>query len=267
MSFKRRQVTNLAQALGLAVGFLTLASAPGRADTPMAYTYGFGAKAYPVVSLLWGLIIAALVVSAIIAILVLVGALVRRAKPPSGDPRQVPLLPSGKGLGLVYVGTAISTLALLGFAGWTFATMAAISGRSGDQDTLLIHIIGHRWWWEVVYDSKYPDRVFRTANEIHIPTGTVVRVELTSPDVIHSFWVPQLTGKMDLIPGQHNVTWLEADRPGTYRGQCTVYCGLQHAHMALAVIAQPPAQFGDWWADQLKPAPAPQSSEIAEGQK
>jgi cytochrome c oxidase subunit 2 len=111
----------------------------------------------------------------------------------------------------------------------------------------------------VRYDSNEPSRVFTTANEIHIPTGQPVRLDLASTDVIHSFWVPELSGKTDVIPGQRNETWIEADRPGTYRGQCAEYCGLQHAHMALSVVAELPAQFDAWWAAQLQGAPAPQS--------
>jgi len=228
----------------LAAGLPLLVSRPVFADTPMAYTYGFGAKAYPVVNLLRGLIIISLVVIAVIALLVVVGSLLRRVRPPGGEVGRVPLLPAGKGLGFIYIGTALTTMALFGFAAWTFATLAAVTGPKGNKAALSIHLIGHQWWWEVVYnDAAHPARIFTTANEIHIPTGTEVRVELTSPDVIHSFWVPQLTGKMDLIPGQQNETWFEADRPGTYRGQCTVYCGLQHAHMNLLVVAEPPKQF------------------------
>jgi cytochrome c oxidase subunit 2 len=236
-----------------------------RADTPMAYTYGFSTKNYPVVNLLEGLIIVSLVVVAIIAILVLVGSLLRRAAPPSGDLHEVPLLPAGRGLAFIYVGTALTVLTLFGFAAWTFATLAAISGPKGGPPALTIHVIGHQWWWEVRYDSTNAGRGFDTANEIHIPTGKPVRVALTSVDVIHSFWVPQLSGKMDLIPGQQNETWIEADRPGIYRGQCAVYCGLQHAHMALVVVAEPQRQFDGWWAEQLKPAPAPQTPNEAAG--
>ncbi len=90
-----------------------------------------------------------------------------------------------------------------------------------------------QWWWSVRYREREPARIFTTANEIHIPVGQPVRIELTSHDVIHSFWIPQLGGKMDVIPGQTNVTWLQADRPGVYRGQCGEYCGAQHAHMAM----------------------------------
>ena len=111
---------------------------------------------------------------------------------------------------------------------------------------------GHDWWWEV----RYPDQGIVSANEIHVPVGRPVRLRLTSADVIHSFWVPQLTVKTDLIPGQTNTTWIQASNPGTYRGQCAEYCGLQHAKMAILVIADPPDAFARWLANERQPATA-----------
>lgn len=105
-----------------------------------------------------------------------------------------------------------------------------------------IEVIGHQWWWEV----HYTNQKFDTANEIHIPAGQPVTMHVTTADVIHSFWVPELHGKMDLIPGQTNTFTLEADQPGTYRGQCAEFCGVQHAHMAFLVIAQKPEDFQSW---------------------
>ncbi|HEX4027287.1 MAG TPA: c-type cytochrome, partial [Rhizomicrobium sp.] len=109
-------------------------------------------------------------------------------------------------------------------------------------------------------------RQFTTANEIHIPVGRPVRLRLIGSDVIHSFWVPQLAGKMDAIPGQTNETWIEADRPGTYRGQCTEYCGLEHARMGFLVVAQSPAEFQAWWSHQVD-APAPPQGVALAGQE
>lgn len=234
------------------------------ADTPMAYTVGFGTKNYAVVSLLWALLIVSLLVIAIVSGLVLAGLIRHRDAPASNDPHQVPIARPERGLGWIYVGSGISAAVLVGAAIWTFSTLAAVSGPPRDSK-LKIHVIGHQWWWEVRYDSDDPSRIFTTANEIHIPTGEPVRFDLSSVDVIHSFWVPELSGKTDLIPGQQNQTWLEADRPGTYRGQCGEYCGLQHAHMALSVIAEPPARFQSWWAQQLEAPPSPQSETIAQG--
>jgi cytochrome c oxidase subunit 2 len=117
---------------------------------------------------------------------------------------------------------------------------------------LTVRVIGHEWWWEV----RYAGTTAVTANEIHIPTRTPVLLQATSGDVIHSFWVPELNRKIDTIPGQVNEIELDADTPGVYRGQCAEYCGVQHAHMALAVYAQPPAAFRRWLAHQEQPAEA-----------
>ena len=107
-----------------------------------------------------------------------------------------------------------------------------------DSPSVQIEVTGHQWWWEIRYQDPVPSKIFTTANEIHLPVGEKVRLTLRSPDVIHSFWVPNLAGKRDLIPGQINYIWITAERPGTYRGQCAEFCGLQHAHMALYVIVE-----------------------------
>jgi cytochrome c oxidase subunit 2 len=120
---------------------------------------------------------------------------------------------------------------------------------------LTLQVTAHQWWWEVRYLDPVAGRVFTTANEIHIPTGQPVRVILSSPDVVHSFWVPKLAGKMDVIPGVTNVTWIQAVAPGRYRGQCAEFCGLQHARMAFFVTADSPADFKAWREGQLT-APA-----------
>jgi cytochrome c oxidase subunit 2 len=117
---------------------------------------------------------------------------------------------------------------------------------------LTVRVIGHQWWWEV----RYAGTTAVTANEIHIPTRTPVLLQATSADVIHSFWVPELNRKIDTIPGQLNEIELDADTPGVYRGQCAEYCGVQHAHMSLAVYAQAPAAFRRWLAHQEQPAKA-----------
>ena len=117
---------------------------------------------------------------------------------------------------------------------------------------LTVEVTGHDWWWEV----RYPDHGVVSANEIHLPVGRPVRLVLTSRDVIHSFWVPQLTVKTDLIPGHTNTTWIQASKPGTYRGQCAEYCGLQHAKMAILVVADPPDAFAHWLATEQQPAAA-----------
>ena len=121
----------------------------------------------------------------------------------------------------------------------------------------MLDVTGRQWWWEVEYNGSSPTDIFETANEIHIPVGVPVLVRLHGGDVIHSFWVPQLTGKTDTIPGQVNLSWIQADKPGRYLGQCTEFCGYQHAHMQFEVVAEPRAEFDQWAADQRQSAPAP----------
>lgn len=128
-----------------------------------------------------------------------------------------------------------------------------------------IKIIGHQFWWELRYVGTPADRQFVTANEIHIPVGRPVDVELISQDVIHSFWVPVLHGKVDLIPGQDNYIRIQADQPGTYHGQCAEYCGEQHAHMGLLVVAQSEQDYQAWFNQQLEPAAQPTAEDAMHG--
>jgi cytochrome c oxidase subunit 2 len=130
-------------------------------------------------------------------------------------------------------------------------------------DALVVRVTGHQWWWEVVYPGSSPDQRMTTANELHVPIGKPVRVELVSNDVIHSFWVPNLAGKRDLIPGHPTTLMLQADRPGEFRGQCAEFCGLQHANMRLVVFAEPEEKFHAWLDARRKPAAEP----TTEGQK
>jgi cytochrome c oxidase subunit II len=129
------------------------------------------------------------------------------------------------------------------------------------EPTVRIEVVGKRWWWDV----RYPDHGVVTANEIHVPVGEVVDLSLRSADIIHSFWVPELMPKTDMIPGRDNRMWLRADRAGVYRGQCAEFCGLQHARMAFLVIAEPRSEFEAWVADQATEAAEPTSAEAAAG--
>jgi cytochrome c oxidase subunit 2 len=139
--------------------------------------------------------------------------------------------------------------------------------KMDSQSTPEIQLIGHQWWWEVNYIDGEPDKRFSTANEIHIPVGRTVDIDLVSADVIHSFWVPTLHGKEDLIPGQPNHIRIRADEPGIYRGQCAEFCGAQHAHMGLLVVADAPEDFMAWEAQQLAPATSPTTQEQIQGQQ
>lgn len=126
-------------------------------------------------------------------------------------------------------------------------------------------VIGHQWWWEVRYQSG-PGKPIAMADEIHVPIGRPVEIALSSVDVIHSFWIPGMHGKIDLIPGDTNAIRFTATRAGVYRGQCAEYCGLQHAHMAFTVVADPPAAFAAWAARERDSAAVPADSERASGE-
>ncbi len=214
------------------------------AATPLSYLRGFGAKAYPVAALTWGLLVISIVVILVCTTFVVVGAWRRRAL--AGDAvERVPVERGPAGLGWISIGVGISSVVLLGSLIWTVIVLADISGPPSNPQ-VTIEVTGQQWWWKARYLSAAPSRVLTTANEFHIPTGEPVRVQLIGADVIHSFWVPALTGKTETIPGLVNQTWLEASRPGIYRGQCTEFCGWQHAHMAFFLIAEPAPLIPGW---------------------
>lgn len=139
----------------------------------------------------------------------------------------------------------------------SLVTLRALYPQQGDRATVTIEVTGKQWWWEVRYvNDAQPALAAVTANELHIPVGQRVQVRLRADDVIHSFWVPGLQGKTDMIPGRTNVTWLHAEKPGIWRGQCAEFCGMQHAKMALVVVAEPAAEFARWLDGQRAPAVA-----------
>jgi cytochrome c oxidase subunit 2 len=147
-------------------------------------------------------------------------------------------------------------VALLVASVWTGRTVASLHAASA----VTVSITGHQWWWEVEYEDAVPSRRALTANELHLPVGRPVVLKVTSRDVIHSFWVPNLQGKRDLIPGYTTAIWIQADRAGRFRGQCAEFCGLQHAHMALDVIAEPQTNFERWLDGVRRPAVEPQTA-------
>ncbi|MDQ6779878.1 MAG: cytochrome c oxidase subunit II [Candidatus Eremiobacteraeota bacterium] len=219
----------------------------------MSYLRTFGPAGDPATRLGWGLGLVSILVVLVISGLLLAAVLRRRSL--VEDPQALAVPRDDGGMAWLYVGVGVSTVVLVGCAVWTMFTVAAVAMPA--HTNLTLEVTAAQWWWSIRYESREPDRVFTTANEIHIPVGLPVRIELKSEDVIHSFWIPQLAGKMDVIPGQTNVTWLQADQPGTYRGQCGEYCGAQHAHMAIYVVAEAPQAYALWVRDQLRDAAAP----------
>ena len=242
--------------LGLAAGVLPVRAAV--VDAPMYYLHSFGSRGRPIADLTLGLLSLSVTVVLIIGIAVLVGVVSRRTRAEPLTAGRLPVERGGTGMPWIYIGLALTIVALAGSITWTLVTMAAIASPQ-QAPRITIAIRGHQWWWELQYRTGDPSRQFTTANEIHIPVGEPVRLELTTADVIHTFWVPQISGKTDLIPGQTNVTWIEADAQGVYRGQCNEYCGQQHAHMALTLFADPPDKFQAWWNAQIEAARPPEA--------
>jgi cytochrome c oxidase subunit 2 len=197
------------------------------------------------------------VVSAVVWIgvmLVLLHGLVRRKLP-----RELPLdlqVPFEHRAGIVIIIAGIATtITVLALSIVSYGAQRTVFAN--DPSAVTIKITGHQWWWEVEYQADSPHLTFTTANEIHVPVGQPVTVQLESADVIHSFWVPSLTGKMDLITGQQNTLQFTAKNPGVYRGQCAEFCGAQHAHMAFTVKVLPPDEYARWRDHENQSAPSP----------
>ena len=151
------------------------------------------------------------------------------------------------------IATTLILFGLLVASMWTSRAVASLGAASA----VTVNVTGHQFWWEIEYEDAVPSRRVVTANEIHIPVGRPVVLKVTSRDVIHSFWAPNLHGKRDLVPGIMSAIWLQADAPAVYRGQCAEFCGRQHAHMAFEVVAEPQAQFEGWLDAQRRPSIAP----------
>ena len=229
-------------------------------STPLQYLTSSGTRAAAIVPLTWFTLAISITVCIVIATLLSLG--VRRLR--HVDARAVAVERGGDGLDWIKWGLVISAVPLLITLVWTMAALAQVVGPPR-RPGVTLDVTPHQYWWEVRYDGESPSDTFLTANEIHIPTGTKVLVRLHGGDVIHSFWVPQLSGKTDAIPGQTNLAWLEADAPGRYRGQCTEFCGLEHAKMAFEVVADTPTAFAAWRRAQLQTAPPPSSASEQQG--
>jgi cytochrome c oxidase subunit 2 len=214
-----------------------------------------------VISVLWWWMLAAAGVVFAGAVVLLVLAYVRRGR--AGLPF-VGERESLAGAMVIVFGIAVPLIVLLVLFGASdiYAVRFSEAPPAGST-SMSVEVKGHQWWWEI----HYPGTAAVSANEIHIPTGTRVRLYATTADVIHSLWVPSLARKIDMIPGRTNAILLEAPSPGSYLGQCSEFCGLQHSYMRFTVIAEPRASFEAWLADMERPAAAPASGEQREGQQ
>ena len=206
-----------------------------------------------VATLWWVMLVGAWILFAVVVLLLGVAVLRRRTAGRPGDTRSKRLILLGGVVAPIVVLSALFGLAV--------RTLPATSAPKEGGAALTVLVIAHQWFWEV----RYPGTDAVTANEIHVPARTPVRLEVRTDDVIHSFWVPELNRKIDTIPGRTNAILLRADRVGVYRGQCAEFCGLQHANMAFYVFADPPARFRAWLADQARPAHASPSAQTQAG--
>ena len=168
-----------------------------------------------------------------------------RARPGAPEPTQ-----THGNTTLEIVWTMIPAVILALIAVPTVRTIFRTATKPGPE-ALQVEVIGHQWWWEF----RYPDLGIVTANELHVPTGRTVNLEMTTADVIHSFWLPQFAGKRDVFPNRHNNLWFKAEVEGNYPGQCAEFCGLQHGRMAYRIVAQPPEAFDAWAANFNTPGP------------
>ncbi len=220
--------------------------------------------------LIWGMI-ALLGAIFLIVIGVTLFALTRRHRGFEQEPLERTHLPSARTerrlTHTVAAATLVMVLILFGILVASVATGNALASLATHKNAISVEVTGNQWWWYVRYLNDDASRIVVTANEIHIPIGRPVMIRGTAQDVIHSFWVPNLHGKVDLIPSRVNTLWIQADQPGRYRGQCAEFCGLQHAHMALWVVAEPEDKFQAWMEHQLQPAAEPDDPVKAKGRE
>jgi cytochrome c oxidase subunit 2 len=165
-------------------------------------------------------------------------------------------------LGVILGGVVLPVLVVPVLFLLSVRTQGQLAGEA--RPSLVVEVTAQQYWWSLRYRSADGEPV-TTANELHVPVGRTVEIRLFSIDVIHSFWVPGLQGKLDAIPGKTNVTWIRAEREGTFPGQCAEYCGMQHALMRLQVVAQPGDEFVRWLAAQARPAAAPPDERARQG--
>lgn len=235
---------------GVVLALLALALAGCPAEHPQSALHPASQEAGRIARLWWVMLgVYGAVTLATFALLA--AALLRRrgAEAPGGGVRFV-----------VVAGIVVPTVILVGML---FYSLRVSTALHLPEAAFTVRVTGFQWWWDV----RYPDHDIVTANELYVPVGEVVRLELRAADVVHSFWVPNLHGKMDLLPEHPNQFWLRAEVPGVYRGQCAEFCGLQHALMAFDVVALPKDEFERWVAERQRPHPEPADDELRLGQE
>lgn len=229
-------------------------------QAPMSIFGAVGDGGRRISALAWFMIITATIVYVGVMALFVAGMMRNRDR----DPAAVDLTERGTGL-IVWGGGVMPVIVLTMVFVVGLVAMGRFPAEAGARAPRYT-ITGHQWWWQVDYNDPDLPGSFTTANELHVPVGETVRIRLVSADVIHSFWVPGLQGKIDLIPGDTNEIRIHAEKAGTYRGQCAEFCGVQHANMAFTVVAENPQLYAAWLARQQSPAQQPTDSLAALGQ-
>jgi cytochrome c oxidase subunit 2 len=266
---------------------LLAAGGCGRAPSPLDPHTPATAR---IAELGWVMIVLATAVCVVVFAALVAGLILARRRA-HGSSEVVSGEGEGVGNGVVVVGGMVLPAIAIAFTlGYTIHTLREVAGvggpggahgehgehgvqvagaaqqppaTAGEGPVLAVQVTGHQWWWEV----RYPDEQVITANEIHVPAGVPIRLTVTSEDVIHSFWVPQVMGKVDVIPGRTNAVTFRVDQPGVYRGLCSEFCGVQHAHMHLFLVVDTAADFATWLAGQQRVPPPPTDSLVQQGQR
>ena len=230
-----------------------------------------GQGAHLIAPLAWLLIVVAAAVCLIVAALVIAGARRRGTMAEHAPPD------AGGGTGWIQMGGLLVPILVLAatfllsertlgaLREQSHAAMPVVPAGTLPDTGLTVDVTGRQWWWQFRYRDSEMGAGFTTANELHVPVGRPVHIRLHSTDVNHSFWIPQLHPKEDLIPGQITALTIEAQRAGVYRGECSEFCGEEHARMVFTVVAESPDRFGEWLAHERRDAAVPSDSLAARG--
>lgn len=236
----------------IALSSLLLAACGGNSPSILAPQ---GPVAGQEAGLFWFILVVACIVFVFVEGWIIVNIVRFRARPNSPEPKQIQ---GNNALELAW--TAVPSLFLFLVLAFTIRTMFGLAQPAGNH--IEVRAVGHQWWWEFNYVK---DGNVTTADSLYVPVNTTVQVDLYSNNVIHSFWVPQLTGKTDVIPGHNNVMWFNANATGTYRGECAEYCGTQHAHMDFDVVVLSSTDYAKWLSVQQQAAASSASGLAAQG--
>lgn len=243
--------------LTVAVPLLLLLFASPAAAEPPSPLNPFSPTSGAIANLFYLVLAIALVVFVVVEALIIIAALrYRRGAEGGAEPVQIH---GHTALELTWTAIPAAILAVL----FVLTFQALQASQKLPENALRVQVVGHQWWWQFYY----PDQGVNTATQLVIPVGQPIVFTVTASDVIHSFWVPQLGGKLDAIPGQINTYWFQADEPGDYHGQCAEFCGLGHPYMPIRVTAVSEEEFAAWVEAQLAGAPPPSEDLLAQGKE